>query len=236
MGHLAQPNHHTAMATQKEIQTVLVGFPRRLTWDDFEKRDDAPGEEERAQVSSEVTIRKGWVAFGGKHGVYLYGPKVTLTLKKTETWARDDVRGKAVVLDHEQGHFDIQGLLARDLAIALIDFRFDPQQVKSLFLNNMPIDSMSKLLYAVVVREANRLESRLRKLTRMLQNNVKKEFTTLIPGMVTRERSRRSGTVFLRMLNPTLSASRRNSLNAALLLLRICRLDTYVPAPRVARR
>ncbi len=50
-----------------------------------------------------------------------------MTLK--DAWATARARTDKKLLQHEQGHFDITGLIARDLAAALLDLELDRKKV-----------------------------------------------------------------------------------------------------------
>jgi hypothetical protein len=74
------------------------------------------------------------MSLGGKWGWEL-DVKLSVSLVSQMTWADDAVRTKPHVLKHEQGHFDIAGLLARDAATRLLNLQIDDAELKTRINN-----------------------------------------------------------------------------------------------------
>lgn len=117
------------MATAKDIQAALIGYPRQLTWDDFKTVEELPDghHQHEAGVSMDFKVTHYGILWQG--GKALYKPRVTVSL--VDAWALARVRGDKELLKHEQGHFDITGLIARDLAATLLDLQLDPKKLEA---------------------------------------------------------------------------------------------------------
>jgi hypothetical protein len=121
------------MATPKEIQAALIGYPRQLRWEDFRTVDELPDStrpEHDAGVKMDFRITHYGILYQG--GKALYKPQVTVTLM--DAWATARARTDKALLKHEQGHFEIMGLLARDLAATLLDLELDNKKVNEVML------------------------------------------------------------------------------------------------------
>src|ERR1700752_3661640 len=98
------------MATAKDIQAALIGYPRQLRWEDFKTVGELPEDqpEHEAGLSMDFKVTHYGILWQG--GKALYKPQVTVYLK--DAWCLARVRGDKQLLKHEQGHFDITGLVA----------------------------------------------------------------------------------------------------------------------------
>jgi len=141
------------VATLAEIQAVMTGFPRNLTWNDFRTVQASPSPPRAAFVSS-VYRTTGWrVALVA--GVYrVRGFRVTVSLSSGQSWATSAAKQNAGLLAHEQGHYDITGLIARDLA----------RQVLNL--------STSAAVVEVITDAGNTAQSRVNYMTREFQRSI----------------------------------------------------------------
>ncbi|MCI0429450.1 MAG: hypothetical protein L0210_02755 [Rhodospirillales bacterium] len=120
------------MASPKEIQAALIGYPHQLRWDEFKKVDELPDgvqPEHDAGVAMDFKVTHYGVLWAG--GKALHKPQVTVVLDSSNTWATDRARTDKKLLAHEQGHFDITGLIARDLAATLLDLQLDPKKLEA---------------------------------------------------------------------------------------------------------
>jgi len=102
---------------------TLAGWPRTLTWDNFREVDSAPdGHNEAAQIHPEaVQPDQVGVARDGAQ-VRLRGYTVRVRIIREDTWVVTSQKSNAL-LAHEQGHFDILGLTARDMVTDLAALR-----------------------------------------------------------------------------------------------------------------
>jgi len=111
------------MATLREIQAAMSGFPRNLTWQDFRPVQNSPAPPAQAQTAARWSTT-GWSvrAVNGEYRVQ--GARVNVSMDRHNSWA---VAGgtNAALLQHEQGHYDITGLIARDLIRKILDLSLD---------------------------------------------------------------------------------------------------------------
>ena len=101
----------------------LVGWPRAIQWREFRNITARPsGVNEDAQISSEgvpdTNIRPQLE--NGRFRI----PAITirLTIVQNDTWVVADKKSDDLLV-HEQGHYDITGLLGRELGDALLAIR-----------------------------------------------------------------------------------------------------------------
>lgn len=96
----------------------LVGWPRKIAWSEFNPVERPSGETEDAQIDTQ-TQQPSQVGVKHEQGkIRLEDFKVTLAVIPNSSWVVADQKNDAL-LAHEQGHFDITGLVARDLVKAL---------------------------------------------------------------------------------------------------------------------
>ncbi len=112
-----------AIPTTVEVLANLQGYPSNLRWTDFRDVTRSPSPPFQAQTSSRFQSR-----FSTEHarGVYrVKGVRVTVTRGGSAMWALTGASRTADLLKHEQGHFDITGLVARDLCRDLMSIEYD---------------------------------------------------------------------------------------------------------------
>jgi hypothetical protein len=111
----------------------LVDWPRNINWGEFEKVSARPsGIKEDAQIHAEAIIDSDMNACVRKGKGRLVSFRIRLQVTRASSWV---VRGSQTddLLSHEQGHFDLQGLSARDLMNRLSKLRAsDPEELKRL--------------------------------------------------------------------------------------------------------
>jgi len=101
----------------------LRGWPRSISWDEFHEVSHRPsGQEEDAQIETtlEQPSRVRIVREGGQLRLGDYVG--TLRVVGRNSWIVSSKKTDAL-LRHEQGHFDISGLVGRDLMTALGNLR-----------------------------------------------------------------------------------------------------------------
>jgi hypothetical protein len=93
---------------------TLVGWPRNLSWDEFRELASRPADEhEDAQIHSEVEP-PSQVGVTSERGVLrVTSLRIQLRTVREDNWVVKD-RKSAELLSHEQGHYDLTGLLGRD--------------------------------------------------------------------------------------------------------------------------
>ena len=101
----------------------VEGWPRCLTWGDFtELASRPPGETEDAQIHTETAGPDEATVERVGNGMRVRDLTLALTVISTDTWVVGSQRTDRL-LNHEQGHFDITGLVARDMARQILRAR-----------------------------------------------------------------------------------------------------------------
>ena len=119
------------MATPQEIQAALSGFPRALAWTNFRNVQASPSPPHEALTS--VSWSMGSWSVHVVNGEYrVRNPRVTVALNGHASWATPSAKSSTALLQHEQGHFDITGLIARDLISKVLDLSLDVAVVAAL--------------------------------------------------------------------------------------------------------
>jgi hypothetical protein len=93
----------------------LTGWPRAIKWGEFRDLDSRPSEkDEDAQIHSEVQQpeKVDVTRDGGRFRISGY--TATLVVVAEDTWVVKDQKSDALLV-HEQGHYDITGLIGRDM-------------------------------------------------------------------------------------------------------------------------
>ena len=97
--------------------TTVEGWPRDITWDEFREVSSNPtGGSEDAYISARFEYPWSWENEGRHYRVNQ--ATVRMQVDERESWVVRS-RQSAPLLSHEQGHYDLTGLMARDLASAL---------------------------------------------------------------------------------------------------------------------
>jgi hypothetical protein len=94
---------------------TLTGWPRQIDWSEFQEvAQRPPGEKEDAQISSnlEQPAEVGVARQGGRFRLSAY--EAVLSIDRLESWVVGSTKSDTL-LAHEQGHYDITGVIARDL-------------------------------------------------------------------------------------------------------------------------
>jgi hypothetical protein len=114
------------------MASTLTGRDKTLTWADFgapvPKPKPAPGgTATAAHTEVKYPVTYGW-AGGGKSFSLSDNVTVAVQLDRGKTWVADWVFKEAKqfqddLLNHEQGHYDIAALLARDMFIELMQLK-----------------------------------------------------------------------------------------------------------------
>lgn len=112
--------------------STLTGRDKTLTWADFgtpvPKNPPGPGQTAvAAHTEVKYPITYGWSG-GGKSYTLTDNVTVAIQLDKSKTWVASWVfsQGKQFqddLLKHEQGHYDIAALLARDMFIEVMQLK-----------------------------------------------------------------------------------------------------------------
>jgi hypothetical protein len=160
------------------MPSMLVGFfpPRRLAWFEFAGNPTPEGLAELRRIAaSEPTKTVGMaeilssftVNFGGSKAndpvltpipgssptAFTLADTIVITVKfdSPRSWKQIDplsLKGEQLLLDHEQGHFDLTALIARDCFIDLMQLKaktFPSRQAGEAEANKVVADYQSKL-------------------------------------------------------------------------------------------
>jgi hypothetical protein len=120
-----------SMATLQQIQAAMTGFPRALTWQNYRSVPNSPRPPAAAFTSASWAM-SGWSVRPVDGEYRVQGARMTVAFNPTASWAIPSARSSADLLQHEQGHFDITGLIARDLIGNVLDLSLDVDVVASL--------------------------------------------------------------------------------------------------------
>jgi hypothetical protein len=113
------------------LGSKLVGRRRTLSWDDYTATPDAKSPHE-AQTKTIVDVKVDGAkpsasSFEGANGAFKLKDKVVITvdLDRKKCWKKASIENagateQKLILDHEQGHYDINALSARDLFIEIM--------------------------------------------------------------------------------------------------------------------
>jgi hypothetical protein len=108
-----------SLATNAPI--TYTGWPRSITWDEFTPRDSRPrGVQEDAEIKCASSPRWDWSCDGGT--CRITSLTVEARVNTDESWVVNG-RKSDPLLHHEQGHYDIFGLMTRELNQALVNLR-----------------------------------------------------------------------------------------------------------------
>lgn len=101
----------------------LVGWPRKIEWREFPNVKARPsGAEEDAQIRSEGVLDTNIRPQQEKGRFRIPAITIRVTVVRADTWVVQDKRSDAL-LAHEQRHFDIAGLIGREMGTALLAIR-----------------------------------------------------------------------------------------------------------------
>lgn len=95
-------------------ETIRWSDTRKLTWDDYKAGPDA-----RSDAAASTTTYLG-IEYHMNNGQF--DCKITCSFSRTKSWGRHKTDH---VLAHEQGHFDIAEIFARQLNKEMKQYRFD---------------------------------------------------------------------------------------------------------------
>jgi predicted secreted Zn-dependent protease len=92
---------------------AVTGFDHRVTWEDFTERDSRPaGETEDAFCKAR--FRESWGFASDGRNATINSVNVSIAMDSRESWVVTSAESDEL-LRHEQGHFDITALGARDV-------------------------------------------------------------------------------------------------------------------------
>lgn len=103
------------------MPSTLSNLRYTVQWTDF-KAPVPSGAEHDAHIETDFSLHYGFKSSGGK--VSLRDDlRITINLKRDRSWAKSGAARTADLLSHEQGHYDITALTARDLFLDLMQLK-----------------------------------------------------------------------------------------------------------------
>jgi hypothetical protein len=110
--------------TAQQVLDHMHGFQRTLKFSDFRLINVPPSQASKALTSAQYTSTFASAHLTDRQTYSLEPITVTVQFNKSASWM-DRSSQVASLLDHEQGHFDIVRLIARDLCRQLISLEID---------------------------------------------------------------------------------------------------------------
>jgi hypothetical protein len=111
--------------TTTPASLVLSNWPRSLTWDDFPEVNSRPADaegDENAQIAAEAR-QPDRIAVVNEGGVRrVTSLSITIQVVRENSWVVRSAKTPEL-LSHEQGHYDIQGLMGRDMGNEILAAR-----------------------------------------------------------------------------------------------------------------
>jgi hypothetical protein len=156
-----------ATPTTAEVLAKLRGYPTNLRWSDFRSVANSPHPPFLAQTHSRFSY--GYSS-EHKHGVYrIKGVSVTVTKGGVSMWAVTGSSRTDDLLKHEQGHFDITGLIARDLCRDLMSIEYDEIVLQSAMAAGNTARSQQTYANSVLAADVQRAVTEANDLQALLQ-------------------------------------------------------------------
>ena len=115
------------MATMQEITAGMSGFPREVPWTSFGPQSGS-GAEAFTSAFYSLTHGRTQIVRGEYRRV---GTRVAITLGP-KSWATTAARSSEDLRRHEQGHYDITGLVGRDILMGIIDLSWSEAVVEAI--------------------------------------------------------------------------------------------------------
>jgi hypothetical protein len=109
----------------------MSGFPGTLIWGNFRKVRQSPKPPLSAYTSVQYQVSP-WKVVLDKGKYRVGGFQIAVSFDSVASWAMSGAVNDPGLLAHEQGHYDITGLVARDLAIAMLDLSLDESIVAAM--------------------------------------------------------------------------------------------------------
>lgn len=99
---------------------VITGWTRNIRWSEFDERSARPaGESEDAYIEYSMDLNYGWTTDAGRTLLSSIDILIEVT---SASWVVGSERSDEL-LAHEQGHFDVAGLVYRQMGKDLSDLR-----------------------------------------------------------------------------------------------------------------
>ena len=165
------------MVTTQQVLASLTGYPRNLSWTNFRNVSTSPSPPFSAQTGSSYSWTVGRVALQSDGYYRFRSVRVTVRLNSQQSWkltswfnnASNTERNR--LLEHEQGHYEITGLIARDLCRELLSLEMSDEIVS--VLRGVGDSAQARLQYASreLQADARRKSQAAADLYRWLENS-----------------------------------------------------------------
>ncbi len=159
------------MATLQSIGAVLHGFPYTLRWRDFTEVETSRTPPRKAFTVASLHMT-GWHVGTDDRGFKVQGLSIRVSRIKRSSWAVKS-RETGALLDHEQGHFDITGLIARDLARKVLDLSLSASEVAASKEAGTTADQHKRYAFKQFQKRINGFGKEAAALMNRLQSNKK---------------------------------------------------------------
>lgn len=132
----------------------VTNYNRTLTWSNFPEKSQRPSAaNENAQISTQAALTS--LRTNNSGGVYTISDvTVAVTMNRLESWVVSDQKSDAL-LEHEQGHYDIQAIAAWDIMSGLLNLSANSMSDLATKKNNF-ISAIQSKLVAVTDRYESR--------------------------------------------------------------------------------
>jgi hypothetical protein len=179
-----------SIPTTAEVLAKLSGYPRNLTWASFRKVNQSPQPPFQAMTSASYATSGYSTRLVGDEYRPVFSGRfvVTVTVNSLGTWVLNQ---QAVQTDdllrHEQGHFDITGLIARDLCRCLMSIGIsrDIIAIDRTLPSNPTDNQLLRAAHDFISRQVTRCGEQASALLDRLQS--RRENGVLVDGLYDRE-------------------------------------------------
>jgi hypothetical protein len=179
-----------SIPTTAEVLAKISGYPRNLTWANFRKVNQSPQPPFQAMTSSSYATSGYSTRLVGTEYRPVFSGRflATVTISTLGTWVLNQQAAQTDdLLRHEQGHFDITGLVARDLCRDLmsIEISQDIIAIDRTLPNNPSANQLLRAAHEYIRHEVDRCSQQARASLARLQS--RRENGLLVDGLYDQE-------------------------------------------------
>ncbi len=179
-----------SIPTTAEVLAKLSGYPRNLTWASFRKVNHSPQPPFQAMTSARYATSGYATRLVGTEYRPVFSGRfvVTVSINSLGTWVLKQAAAQTDdLLRHEQGHFDITGLIARDLCRCLMSISIsrDIIAIDRTLPSNPTENQLLRTAHQFISGEITRCSSEASALMTRLQS--RRENGVLVDGLYDQE-------------------------------------------------